>query len=91
MRREEFAKKIHWSFIFWIIGFVNVGAMFPQLWKIISTKNIEGLAIEMFLIYFLVQIVFSAEGYFKRNYTLFVCLGLSALVSAIIIFFILFL
>lgn len=85
MTREELAKKIRWSFIIWFAGLINVGAMLPQLVKIIQTKNTEGLALEMFVIYLLVQVAFSLEGYFTRNKMLMVCLGLSALVSATII------
>ncbi len=85
MTREEFAKKIHWPFIIWLAGFVNVGAMLPQLIKIIQTKKVEGLALEMFVIYFFIQVAFALEGYFKKNMVFLVCLGLSALVSASII------
>ena len=91
MKRDEVAKKIRWSFIIWLAGLVNVGAMLPQLVKIIQTKNIEGLALEMFVIYFLIQVAFSFEGYFKRNMMLMVCLGLSALVSVTIISLVLYL
>lgn len=85
MTREDVAKKIRWPFIIWLAGLVNVGAMLPQLAKIIQTKSTEGLALEMFVIYFLIQVAFSLEGYFTRNKMLMVCLGLSALVSATII------
>ena len=91
MTRDEVAKKIRWSFIIWLAGLVNVGAMLPQLAKIIQTKNTEGLALEMFVIYFLIQAALSFEGYFKRNIMLMVCLGLSALVSATIISLVLYL
>ncbi len=85
MTREEFAKKIRWPLIIWIFGFVNVAAMLPQLYKILSSKNVEGLSIEMFITYFFVQVAFSLDGYFKRNTVLMVCLGISALISASII------
>ena len=85
MTREDVARKVHWPFIIWLAGLVNVGAMIPQLIKIIQTKNTDGLAIEMFAIYFLIQVAFSIEGYFTRNRMLMVRLGLSAIVSASII------
>lgn len=85
MSREEVARKIRWSFVIWLAGLVNVGAMLPQLVQIAKTWNIEGLALQMFVIYFLVQVSFSLEGYFKRNRMLTVCMGLSALVSLAII------
>jgi len=85
MTREQFAKKIRWPFIIWIFGFINVGAMIPQLYKIINTKSVEGLSIEMFIVYSLVQIAFSLNGYFTRDRVLMICLGLSAFISTIII------
>ncbi|MCB9803141.1 hypothetical protein H6761_04015 [Candidatus Nomurabacteria bacterium] len=85
MTREEFAAKIRWSFIIWIAGLVNVMAMIPQLIRLIQTKQTEGLAIEMFAIYFLIQIAFAFEGYIKRSNVLVVCMTLSALVTTTVI------
>lgn len=85
MNRDEFAKRIRWSWIIWLAGLVNVGAMLPQLWKIISTHNVSGLSPTMFWIYFWIQVAFSLEGYFKRNRMFVWCLGLSAVVSISII------
>lgn len=82
MTREEVARKIHWEFIIWVFGFINVVAMLPQLIKIIQTKNVEGLSLEMFVTYFFIQVAFSFEGYFKRSKMFMVCLGLSSLISA---------
>jgi hypothetical protein len=39
----------------------------------------------MFVLYFLVQVAFSIEGFFKMNRMLMVCMGLSAVVSGMII------
>lgn len=85
MTREVVAEKIGWRHIIWFVGLVNVTAMLPQLYSIIVTRNVEGLSLEMFLIYFAIQVCFSLEGFFTRNRMLMVCLGLSALVSAIVI------
>jgi len=85
MTREQFAKTIRWPVIIWSAGIINVTAMLPQLAKIVRTRNVEGLALEMFLIYFGIQVAFCLEGYFTRNKMLMVCLGLSAIVSATII------
>jgi uncharacterized protein with PQ loop repeat len=84
-KREEISKKLRWPFIIWLVGFVNVAAMLPQLYQIITTKNVAGLSVSMFVIYMVIQVAFSIEGYFKRNNMLMVCMGLSALVSASII------
>jgi len=80
MTREEIAKKIHWSKIIWTFGIINVTAMLPQLWSIVTTRNVEGLALSMFGIYFAVQIAFSLQGFFTRDKVLMWCLGLSAIV-----------
>ncbi len=85
MTRDLIAKRIHWSFIIWLAGMVNVTAMLPQLVWIIRTRNIEGLSLAMFVLYFLVQVAFSIEGFFKKNRMLMVCMGLSAIVSGTII------
>lgn len=89
MTRDEFAEKIHWSVIIWVIGFINVTAMLPQLYQIIKTHNVQGLSISMFTIYLVVQVCMALEGYFKRIRMLQACLGLSACISASIIVLIL--
>jgi uncharacterized protein with PQ loop repeat len=83
--RDLIAKRIHWSFIIWLAGMVNVTAMLPQLVRIIRTRNIASLSLAMFVLYFLVQVAFSIEGFFKKNRMLMVCMGLSAVVSGLII------
>lgn len=85
MTREEFASKIRWSWIIWFFGIVNVAAMAPQLYEILKNQSVQGLSIWMFVIYFLVQVAFSLEGFFKRNVMLMVCLGVSASISLTII------
>lgn len=85
MTRERFAELIHWPKIFWLVGIVNIGAMLPQLYQIIVTRNVEALSLGMFAIYFVVQIGFGLQGYFRRDRTLLICMALSALVSAAII------
>lgn len=83
--RDLIAKRIHWSSIIWLAGMVNVTAMLPQLVRIIRTRNIAGLSLAMFVLYFLVQVAFSLEGFFTKNRMLMVCMGLSAVVSGMII------
>lgn len=91
MTREQIAKKIRWDGIVWTAGLVNVGAMLPQLCQIVKTRNVEGLSLEMFVIYFFIQVAFSLQGFFRRDKMLMICLGLSAVVSAAIIGLVLFL
>jgi len=64
---------------------VNVTAMLPQLVRIIRTRDVAGLSLAMFVLYFLVQVAFSIEGFFKKNRMLMVCRGLSTVVSGMII------
>lgn len=85
MTRDLIAKRIHWSFLIWLAGMVNVTAMLPQLARIIRTRNIAALSLTMFVLYFLVQVAFSIEGFLKNNRMLMVCMGLSAVVSGMII------
>jgi len=85
MSREDFARKIHWGSIVWITGIVNVGEMLPQLFKLWETRVTEGLSVSMFTLYFVIQIAFCLEGFFKRNNMLFVCMGLSSSVTLSVI------
>ena len=85
MTRDEFAKTIHWPIIIWTMGIINVGAMLPQLVRLIQTQVTEGLAIQMFVIYAGVQAAFAMEGYFKRSNVLLICMTLSAIISVTVI------
>ncbi|MCY4360611.1 MAG: hypothetical protein OXE42_00290 [Gammaproteobacteria bacterium] len=85
MTRDEFAEQIHWPFIIWTMGIINVGAMLPQLVRLIQTQVTEGLAIQMFIIYAAVQAAFAVEGYFKRSTVLMICMTLSAIISVTVI------
>ncbi len=85
LTREQLAEKIRWPYIIWGFGILNVAAMLPQLLKLIQTRQTVGLAVEMFIIYGVIQIAFAFDGYFKRNNVLMVCMALSAAVTATII------
>lgn len=88
MDRSEIAKMIHWSWIIWAMGFVNVAAMWPQLWKIFRTKKTAGISMGMLYIYLAVQIAFALEGFFSYNDMLMWCLALSALTTLTIIMYV---
>ena len=85
MTRDEFAKTIHWPIIIWTMGIINVGAMLPQLVRLIQTQVTEGLAIQMFVIYAAVQAAFAVEGYFKSSTVLLICMTLSSIISVTVI------
>jgi len=85
MKREELAAKIKWEWIIWSFGLLNIAAMLPQLYKILTTKIVAGISLEMYFLYGIIQLAFAIEGFFKRNTMLCVCMLLSAMVSASII------
>lgn len=85
LTREMFAERINWSAIIWSFGILNVGAMLPQLVRLIQTRDTSGLSLETFVIYGVIQVAFAFDGFFKRNTVFTVCMGLSAVVSATII------
>jgi len=85
MTREEWAKKYRWSLVMTIVGFANVGAMMPQFISIWVTREVEGLSLTMFWIYFVLQMVFSLNGFIRRDKPLMVIMALSAVVSALVI------
>ncbi len=84
MTREAIAQLIGWSWIIWTIGFINVGAMVPQFIKLIKTRETKGLSMGMIGIYLGIQIAFALEGYFNHNEMLRVCMGLSAVMSLVV-------
>ena len=90
MTREAFAVLIHWDAIIWLVGIVNVTAMLPQVHKLITTRSAEGQATAMYAIYLFIQISFSLEGFFRHNTMLMICMALSAIVSMLTLFLILF-
>ncbi len=85
MTREELARTIRWPRIIWLAGLVNVVAMLPQLVTILRTWDVTNLSLGMFVTYFTIQVLFSLHGFFNRDRMLLWCLGLSAVVSSVII------
>lgn len=83
MTREEFARKINWPRIFFIIGVINVAAQLPQTYTLISEKITDGLSVWMIAIYLSTQLGLGLQGYFKRDTTLMITMELSALVSVV--------
>ena len=85
MTREELAAKLHWPKVVWFGGLVNVVALAPQLIKLIRTRETTGLAIEMFSIFLLAQLIFAVQGYFTRSKAQLITMLLSALETTAII------
>lgn len=86
MTREKAAQLIRWDRLIWVVAVVNVTAMLPQLWSILSTNNVEGLSLSMIGIYLFVQVGLTLDSYFKRNVPMQWCFFVSGLVSVAIIF-----
>lgn len=91
MTREHVAEMIHWSTIMYVMGFINVTAMLPQLYRLHTTKDAKGLSLLMFSIFLLVQSAFALQGFFTRDVVLMTSLGMSAVVSFTTISYTLFL
>jgi len=85
LTREEIEKKIHWNIIFWIAGLVNMGAMLPQLYQTVKTRNVEGISLEMFIIFFFLQLAFGLQGFFRHDKVQTASMGLGAVVTVVII------
>lgn len=83
--RERFAKKIHWPFIIWSMGIINAFALFPQVLDVIQTHRVEGISLTTFVIVFGIQVAFSLDGFFKRNFVLLVSNGSAACINALLI------
>lgn len=85
MTREEFAKKIRWSKIIWLAGMANGFSLLPQFFAILTTKNVTGVSVPMFCIFFVVQSCFAFEGFLKRSNALMYSMLFSMVVTITII------
>ena len=90
MTREEFAARIHWSWIIWFFGIINIVAVLPQFAQLWLTRKTEGLSLTMFTLIFLVQVAYSLQGFFRRDAMLMWTVGLAGILSLATIFSVLF-
>jgi uncharacterized protein with PQ loop repeat len=78
LTREEFAKKIYWDKVMWVVGYANPLIALPQLVKLLRTSDASGVS-AMTLFWILgIQIGFSAHGFFKRDKMLFISNAIAA-------------
>lgn len=85
MTREEFAKKIGWSRIIWAAGIANGFSLLPQLFAILTTKNVSGISVPMFSTFLAVQLCFALEGFFRRSSPIIYSMIFSMIVTITII------
>lgn len=78
MKREELAKKIHWTKIIWIVSIVNPLMTLPQLIQLWVTQQTAGLSLIFLLILLFVQSGFSLHGFFMRDRFIMVSNGVAA-------------
>lgn len=81
MPREDFAKRIHWKFIIWLLGITNPFVMVPQLSVLLTSGRTEGVSILTLVILMCLQAGFSAHGFFLRDRPLMFSNGSAALVT----------
>ncbi len=82
LTRERVAQIIRFPLILSAAGIVNVGAMLPQLAKMMEEKKADGISLTMISIFLLVQLAYAGEGYFKHSKSQLIPMLLSAGVSA---------
>ena len=63
MTQAEFVAN-YWPWIIWTIGILNPCFMFPQLWKILSTKSAADVSLLTLGLLMLIQYAFSLHGHF---------------------------
>ncbi len=74
----------------WSASFFNVAAMALQLRALWTTKNVGGISLGMMVIFLYVQITFAQVGYRDKSWALFWGMVFSAIFTAAIIAFVLF-
>jgi len=85
MTREEFAKRIGWSKMFWFMALLNPIAFMPQSYSILSTGKVDGISIPMFVLFIVIQLSFMYQGYLQRCTQQVLSMGISACFSISII------
>lgn len=85
MKREEVAKKIHWSKIIWTVSIINPLMTLPQLIQLWETHETAGLSLAFLLILLFVQAGFSTHGFFVRDRFIMISNGIAATMTLITI------
>jgi uncharacterized protein with PQ loop repeat len=85
MTREEFAQKIRWTGIIWLVSIVNPLMTAPQLLQLWQTRETAGLSMSFLGILFFVQAGFSVHGFFLRDKFVMISNGLAAMMTLLTI------
>ncbi len=83
LSREQIADMIGWEHVFWVVGMINVGAMLPQIVRLIITEKSKDIAPTMIWVYLGTQIGFGLQGYFTRQPAQAWTMGISAAMSVL--------
>ena len=67
--------------MFWL-GLLNPLAFVPQIWKILSTHDVNGISTPMFFLFVVIQISFLINGFFQRDRAVMVSMGASAILTS---------
>ena len=81
MKREEFAKKIYWTKIIWVVSIINPLMILPQLLQIWQTHQTAGLSVGFLVILVLIQYGFATHGFFTRDRFIMVSNGIAGSMS----------
>ncbi len=85
MTREQFSALIHWPAVAWVICVVGIFTMVPQLVQIIRTRQVRDVNLTMFIVAFITQSAYAAQGFFIRDVMLLLCMAVAALITFVII------
>jgi hypothetical protein len=83
MTREEFAKKIRWDFVMWVIGYANPLLALPQLIKLVQTGDASGVSGTFLGFLLVIQIGFASHDFFQRDRMLSISNALAACLTFI--------
>ncbi len=77
MTRGEFAKKVCWAKIIWVVSIVNPIMTLPQFFQIWQTHQTAGLSLLFLAILLFVQLGFSTHGFFTKDRFIMISNGLA--------------
>jgi uncharacterized protein with PQ loop repeat len=78
---EPVIKNKYFDRITGIVSLLNPFAMLPQLWSCIALDKIEGVSAPMYVLFAIMQIVFSLVAVKAKNFLMFLSMIVSVLIS----------
>jgi len=82
--RFPFLESSWFGWIYGLVVFLNPIAMLPQLWGVITTRNIEGLSLTMFVIFWSIQTAVALGAIKTLDWKLFLSMFISVIETATI-------